>query len=292
MRDLNVRIFQKGFNYSQDGEGNRLVYHLQGCNMRCPWCANPEGMFPEGSLMVDEEQLLDSACPYKAVENQKLCRDKCKTCIDKACIKEFTGRGIQCSYKEYSIEEILKEIKSCKSMFYDGGGVTFTGGEPTVQFNALKTLLEFSKISGVNTAIESNASNPNLPGLFAYIDHLILDFKHYDNQKHLETTGISNDVIKRNLTVAFKAHPHLHIRIPLIGGFNSSPEDAEHFAQFFCRQDTENATFEVLPYHEYGKIKWQQCGRDYLCADSFVSPKTVRTFEEVFKEHGLNYLST
>lgn len=37
-------IFQKGFNFSQDGPGNRLVYHLSGCNMRCPWCSNPEGM--------------------------------------------------------------------------------------------------------------------------------------------------------------------------------------------------------------------------------------------------------
>ena len=39
-----MKIFQKGFNYSQDGDGNRLVYHMQGCNLKCPWCANPEGM--------------------------------------------------------------------------------------------------------------------------------------------------------------------------------------------------------------------------------------------------------
>ena len=39
-----MKIFQKGFNYSQDGPGNRLVYHLSGCNLRCPWCSNPEGL--------------------------------------------------------------------------------------------------------------------------------------------------------------------------------------------------------------------------------------------------------
>ena len=39
-----MRIFQKGFNYSQDGPGNRLVYHLSGCNLKCPWCSNPEGL--------------------------------------------------------------------------------------------------------------------------------------------------------------------------------------------------------------------------------------------------------
>lgn len=39
-----IYIFQKGFNFSQDGPGNRLVYHLSGCNLRCPWCSNPEGL--------------------------------------------------------------------------------------------------------------------------------------------------------------------------------------------------------------------------------------------------------
>ena len=39
-----MKVFGKGFNYSQDGPGNRLVYHLSGCNMKCIWCSNPEGM--------------------------------------------------------------------------------------------------------------------------------------------------------------------------------------------------------------------------------------------------------
>ena len=37
-------MFGKGFNFSEDGPGNRLVYHLSGCNMHCPWCSNPDGM--------------------------------------------------------------------------------------------------------------------------------------------------------------------------------------------------------------------------------------------------------
>ena len=43
-KENEIQIFQKGFNYSQDGPGNRLVYHLSGCNLKCPWCSNPEGM--------------------------------------------------------------------------------------------------------------------------------------------------------------------------------------------------------------------------------------------------------
>ena len=50
-----MQIFQKGFNYSQDGPGNRLVYHLTGCNMRCPWCSNPECMETGGENLSPEE---------------------------------------------------------------------------------------------------------------------------------------------------------------------------------------------------------------------------------------------
>ena len=56
-----MRIFQRGFNFSQDGPGNRLVYHLQGCNLRCPWCSNPEGLALSGGASVSVEELLDEA---------------------------------------------------------------------------------------------------------------------------------------------------------------------------------------------------------------------------------------
>ena len=53
---MTLRIFQKGFNYSQDGQGNRLVYHLQGCNMKCKWCANPEGMPVDGAVIHEKDK--------------------------------------------------------------------------------------------------------------------------------------------------------------------------------------------------------------------------------------------
>ena len=58
---MRITVFQKGFNYSQDGQGNRLVFHLQGCNM-APVVREPRGI-PVFPIMVNKEKLLDSAPP-------------------------------------------------------------------------------------------------------------------------------------------------------------------------------------------------------------------------------------
>lgn len=62
-----MRIFNKGFNFSQDGPGNRLVYHLQGCNMRCIWCSNPEGMCHDGGKEYSVSELFDECRRSRAM---------------------------------------------------------------------------------------------------------------------------------------------------------------------------------------------------------------------------------
>lgn len=68
----NIFIFQKGFNYSQDGPGNRLVYHLCGCNLKCPWCSNPEGMeITEKAEKLTVENIVKEAvsCKMMFIDN-------------------------------------------------------------------------------------------------------------------------------------------------------------------------------------------------------------------------------
>lgn len=63
-----IRIFQKGFNYSQDGPGNRLVYHLSGCNLKCPWCSNPEGLKgTDTTLKINIDDIVKEAITAKMI---------------------------------------------------------------------------------------------------------------------------------------------------------------------------------------------------------------------------------
>jgi pyruvate formate lyase activating enzyme len=289
---MKIKIFQKGFNYSQDGEGNRLVYHLQHCNMHCPWCANPEGISKAGTLVINSEFLIDNICPHGAIRNKLLNRSLCETCSIKECITSHRTKGIKLSCSEYEIDSIIDEVKRSSALFYDGGGVTLTGGEPTLQFEAINMLLKSLKTIGIHTVIETNATHPRLYELFPFIDMLIMDFKHYDNDIHAHVTGVGNTIIKENIGKAMSCHPRLLIHIPVIKGFNDSEKDAMGFAAFFKQYITTNVSFELLPYHEYGKSKYLQCGMNYTMKNAFVDAKSINLFENIFKENNLLIVHT
>jgi len=231
-------VFQKGFNFGEDGPGNRLVYHLQGCNMSCLWCSNPEGM-------------------------------------------SFVGG------KEYSIEEIFDECKRSRMLFFSGGGVTFTGGEATVQYKELMSILRLLSEAGIHTAIETNGTHRELSLLLPYVDYLIMDFKHFDAELHKKYTGIGNETVKSNFERNCKEKRKQHIRIPLVNGVNT--EDPKGFAAYFSGFDTENTVFELLPYHEYGKEKWKT---EYKIKNGFVSEEILKKFKCEFREHGLKLITT
>lgn len=234
-----MEILQKGFNYSQDGPGNRLIYHLQGCNFHCKWCSNPESM---GAY--------NSEC------------------------------------KEYTVDELADEVRRSRMMFFDGGGVTFTGGECTLQYDELIPLLKKLRDININTAIETNGSSTHLPEIAEYVDYLIMDFKHYDTNMHKKWIGCGNEAVKKNIEYFLASGRQLHIRIPLIKGVN---DDVDGFIEYFRTLDTSNAVFEFLPYHEFGKDKWLQ---KYEISDGFISEKTLAEFKEKFASNGMKITVT
>ena len=243
--------------------------------------------------MVNEELLIDSVCPYGAVLNKKLDRSVCKSCKTKECLYSKKNQGIVCKGKSYDIDQIVEEAMDCSPMYFDNGGITLTGGEPTAQFEAVTRLLTKLKEKGIHTAIETNATHPDLDKVLSLIDQPIIDFKHYDSQIHKEYTCVGNETIKRNIAKVSESQQKAFIRIPLIGGFNADQKDISGFVRFFSGLDNENLCFEFLRYHEYGKDKWKKCGMEYqMDARAYVGKEMVDRFKDVFKSHGLKVIAT
>ena len=259
--------------------------------MRCPWCSNPEGIEPKGALMVNRGLLIDELCPHGAIQQKKIDRNQCAECSSRSCLHENKNQGIRLSLQEHELESVVNEVKRSSALFF-GGGVTLSGGEPTVQFAAIRALLGRLNEEGIHTALETNATHPRLHELLPLIDYLIMDYKHHDDAKLKNRTGVGNLVINRNMKNAFARHQPILVRIPVIGGFNDSDDDIERFADFFSRFNNEHVAFEFLAFHEFGKIKWEQCGLPYQCGNQMVDPKTIDTFRSAFKTHQLNVVHT
>jgi pyruvate formate lyase activating enzyme len=286
---LSLKIMQRGFNYSQDGPGNRLVYHLQGCNLECPWCSNPEGIPRDGCMMQTGEALPQTVCPQNGIKKGRIDPDVCSLCKDYSCIEHSCGQlKWSCCLMDES--EILEELDRSRMMFFDGGGLTLTGGEATLQFEEIKSLLAAARRSKIHTALETNATHPRLPELFPVVDWLIMDFKHYDDAVHEDTLGISGAIVKENIRKAAKQSCEMLVRIPLVNGFNASKEDAQAFAEFL--RDCNITEVELLKYHEYGREKWRQCGRRYTVKDGFVSDIQYQDILQTFGSYKITCVST
>lgn len=290
---MKIKIFQKGFNYSQDGQGNRLIFHLQGCNMKCPWCSNPEGMPLEGAIMVDKDWLTESCCPKGAVKDGELDRSICAVCEDRPCTQRRRQKGIRLSYKEYEVDDVVKECIASKAMFFDGGGVTLTGGEVSMQFEAVKELLTKLGEAGIHRAIETNGTHPRMEEYIPLVDQWIMDVKHYDEEKHKEWLGVPLNRTVETLRKVSDKHTNMLVRVPLMPGFNDSQEDAENMAKMFVEHmNCENAKVEFLTYHEFGKGKYEQCGMEYRMPAGRVAPGTAAYFEKIMKQYGIKCVRT
>lgn len=186
----------------------------------------------------------------------------------------------------------MDEILRSRPMFFSGGGVTFTGGEPTLQFDELLTILKTVKENGINTALESNASHPRLPELFPYIDHLMLDIKHPCDALHNKIVKLGNETIIKNISLAAKTR-QTALRIPLINGYNNSGECIEGFINIISEFSNEPGfTLELLRYHEYGKVKWQQHGMEYSVENGFISDDDFVKICGRFTDVGIKLIKT
>ena len=234
--------------------------------MHCFWCANPEGISRHSALSLNSN--------------------------DDDTLDGIYHQDIENSYQTLNLDDVIEEAIECRPLFFDGGGVTLTGGEPTVQFEPVLELLKRLKGKEINTAIETNASLVELPKLFPYIDYLMMDIKHWDDIAHMHYTGLGTGTVIQNLDEAFNFGRNVAIRIPLINGVNSEDCDISGYLDLLKKYNPERYTIEFLPYHEYGKNKWVQRGMDYKIKDGKVTKNKLERFHSMFTAAGIRIIET
>lgn len=182
--------------------------------------------------------------------------------------------------KEYSAEQLLKIIER-QEIFYrrSGGGVTFSGGEATLNPSILRELTNTLYDRAINLAIETSAyfNFEKVKDILEKMDLIFVDIKHMDEQEHIIFTGKSNNVILNNIKKMNDLNIPIVVRIPVIEGVNSDDCNIIETASF-VKKNIDKPEIELLPYHSFGDEKYEVIGIDKPSRD-FKTPSADRLKE-------------
>lgn len=259
-----MRIFDIERSSTADGPGIRTVVFFKGCNMRCRWCHNAEGILGKTQLLWNENKCIScghcvercSAGAHSMIGGYHLFDEKkCRECLrcTEVC---FTG-ALSAVGKEMSADEIFEILLQDKLIFAkSGGGVTLSGGEVMLQAASAAELLEMCKKDGISTAIETNLSLPwdLYKEVLPFVDICYADIKHTDKAIHKNWTGISNETILANLEKLKAERIPFVIRTPIIPGFNDSAEVVSSIAALLGGTKALKY-YELLSYNPLGRSK-------------------------------------
>jgi pyruvate formate lyase activating enzyme len=216
-----------------DGPGIRTTVFFKGCSLDCWWCHNPESI-----------RNLPERIKVKSLnKSNKLCDEP----------EELFG-------KEYSVKELLREIKK-DLVFYDesGGGVTFSGGEPLLQVKFLREILQLCNASGIKTAVDTSGyvGKDSFSKIYDYADLFLFDLKIIDDDFHRKFTGVSNKLILSNLKFLTEKGDKVIIRIPLIPEITDTEKNLSELASYLM-QLKNIRKIDLLPYNEIAESKYKR----------------------------------
>ena len=253
-----------------DGPGIRTVVFFKGCPLDCRWCHNPESKSEKKELsFLKDKCIMFGKCIKVCAHNVHsfdgnlhiIDRDRCVFC--KSCVDICVTSALEIFGKEYTAEDVMTEIEKDDIFFGDDGGVTFSGGEPFMQFDFLYELLKSCKHKGYSTCIETSGftKTENIIKAAEYTDYFLFDCKETNAENHKIYTGADNRQILKNLEALSKIKSAVILRCPIIPGCNDRKEHFEGIAAI-AEQYENILRVELEPYHSLGERKNVALGRE------------------------------
>lgn len=211
------------------------------------------------------------------------CPFKCLYCANPDTIDARGG-------KPTAPSEILDMAVSQKPFFGKRGGVTFSGGEPTVQARELIPLVADLKSHGIHVCLDSNGGvwNEHVERLLGLVDLVLLDIKQFNNERHRKLTGRDND---RTLATARWLEENgrkFWLRYVLVPGYSDFEADIRALGEALCGYECIERV-EILPYHRLGVHKYEAMGWEYKLSDvKENTPEQLDRARALFEEYFKN----
>ncbi len=265
---------------TDDGPGIRTTVFLKGCSLACDWCHNPESISPRPVVVWFEERCMAcgaclTACTHGALaarEGGALVRDRarcrgCGSCAE-ACPALATERLGDETTPAALAQELVKDLTYFET---SGGGVTISGGEPTLFPAFTAATLDALGRLGVHTALDTcgECSEAVLSDLAARADLVLFDLKLADSAAHRRFTGKPNERIVRNLAALgeqirrTRRPAALWVRTPLIPSRTSDIANIEGIARILEETAGDQITrWELTAFNNLCRDKYRRLAND------------------------------
>ena len=293
-----------------DGPGIRTTVFLKGCALGCFWCHNPEGRHSYPEIQYFPNRCIAcgacvTACPHSAHELRDdlhiFIRERCEA--SGTCVETCYSGALQLTGRFMTVDQVMEEVLPDRA-FYEtsGGGVTLSGGEPSLCGAFGRELLEQCRNQGLHTAIETSGECPwsSLENLLPVTDLIMMDIKHMARDKHRTATGKSNDRILDNAHRLALTDKPIIFRTPVVPTVNDSEEEIRQITSFVrnlmnLRNGKSNAghgsatiSYELLTFHRLASDKYSSLGLEYKAA-TMHTPTRERMLGlvAVAKRHGI-----
>lgn len=219
-------------------------------------------------------------------------RQRCEACGK--CIEACPSGAREMLGRSMSIDELLAELLKDR-IYYEksGGGVTLSGGEPTLQPDFTEALLRGLKEQGISTALDTcGLTSPiTFDRLLPYTDLILFDLKLLDPGLHHKFTGVSNRQILDNLAHIRKTiqqHPQsieLWIRTPLIPGATDTDENLSSIGHYLTDQmDGIVVRWELCAFNNLCRDQYTRLGLEWEYANTpLMSPTDIQHCEQIAK---------
>ncbi len=209
-----------------DGPGIRTTVFMKGCPLHCAWCHNPEGQsrHPQSMRGSGGERIAGKA------------------------------------YTPFALAEILN--KQADVLRANGGGVTFSGGEPRLQSEFVAQVIDLLDHVHVLLDTSGYAGEADFRRLAERAQLIFFDLKLIDPVLHRRYTGGDNAPILHNLHVMAGLAVPFVVRVPLVPGLTDTDANLAAIAEV-VRGLPGLVRVDLLPYNRVAGAKYESVGMKF-----------------------------